>query len=105
MKSASVGELKENLDQFLDLVQSGERIEITNGTERVAYLEPVRTTEERDLPTDDADKTMEEIIDQLVASGVVTRGTGDLPSDFLTRPLPKLGFSLLESILEDRKAD
>ncbi|HYM61315.1 MAG TPA: hypothetical protein VEZ11_10530 [Thermoanaerobaculia bacterium] len=107
MKSASVGELKENLDQLLELVQSGERIEITNGTDRVAYLEPARTTEEQALPSavDDSDKTMDEIFDELVASGVLTRGTGELPSDFLTRPLPKLGFSLLEAILEDRQAD
>jgi antitoxin (DNA-binding transcriptional repressor) of toxin-antitoxin stability system len=88
MKSATVGELKENLDQFLELVRSGERIEIMDGKERIACLEPT--------------KTIEEIVETQIARGVLRPGTGELPDDFFTRPRPAGGASVLEALIEGR---
>ena len=89
MKSASIGELRENLDQFLELVRSGERVEITDGAQRVASLEPV--------------KTIDEIVEAQIERGVLKPGKGELPYDFFTRPRPAGGASVLEALLEDRR--
>ena len=48
-------------------------------------------------------RTIEEIVEQLVREGVIERGTGTLPPDFLTRRLPKSEGSVLEQLLEDRR--
>jgi antitoxin (DNA-binding transcriptional repressor) of toxin-antitoxin stability system len=42
-------------------------------------------------------------LDELVRKGKVRRGTGTLPADFFTRPLPKAKASVLEQLLEDRR--
>jgi pimeloyl-CoA synthetase len=48
-------------------------------------------------------RTIEEIVDELVRKGVISRGSGKLPPDFLTRKLPKFDGSVVEQLLEDRR--
>jgi len=50
-----------------------------------------------------ANRTIEEIVDELVRKGVIRRGSGKLPPDFLTRKLPKADRSVVEQLLEDRR--
>ena len=46
---------------------------------------------------------LEERIDELARQGKVRKGTGTLPDDFFTRPLPEAESSVLEQLLEDRR--
>ena len=48
-------------------------------------------------------RTIEEIVDELVRKGVIRRGTGKLPPDFLTAKLPKSEGNVVEQLLEDRR--
>ena len=70
-------------------LKSGEEIELRDGDRAVAKVVPVQTLEER--------------IDELARQGKVRKGTGKLPDDFFTRPLPKAKASVLEQLLEDRR--
>ena len=45
----------------------------------------------------------EERLARLEQKGIIRRGSGKLPPDFLTRPLPKFDGSVLEQLLEDRR--
>jgi antitoxin (DNA-binding transcriptional repressor) of toxin-antitoxin stability system len=50
-------------------------------------------------------KTLKAHLDELVRQGRARRGTGTLPPDFLTRPLPKAKKSVVAALLEDRHSD
>ena len=93
MKSVDVADLPEHLGECLEAVQNGESITIVAGTRRLARLVPAEETEE----------TEEEYFERLVREGKIERGTGKMPDDFLTRPLPKFEESVLEQFLEDRR--
>lgn len=90
MKSVDVGDLPQHIDEYLEAVQNGESIVIVAGTRRLALLVPAGETEE-------------EYFERLVREGKIERGTGQLPDDFLTRPLIDLGGSVVEQLLEDRR--
>jgi antitoxin (DNA-binding transcriptional repressor) of toxin-antitoxin stability system len=90
MKSVDVADLPEHLGEYLEAVQNGESITIVAGTRRLALLAP-------------AEETEEEYFKGLVREGKIERGTGQMPDDFLTRPLPKFEESVLEQFLEDRR--
>jgi antitoxin (DNA-binding transcriptional repressor) of toxin-antitoxin stability system len=81
---ADVGKLAEEL-------KDGEEIVLRDGERTVATVTPVKA------------QTIEERIEELIAQGKARRGTGVLPEDFLTRPLPKAEASVLEQLLEDRR--
>jgi len=89
MKSVQLAELREHLDETIEAVKNGETVQIEEGGSPIATLEPNRT--------------IEETIEQLVQEGVIERGTGKLPPDFLTRELPKFEGSVVEQLLEDRR--
>ncbi len=72
-------------------LKSGEEIELTEGGRAVATVVPIQH------------QTIEERIDDLARQGKVKKGTGKLPDDFFTRPLPKAEASVLEQLLEDRR--
>jgi antitoxin (DNA-binding transcriptional repressor) of toxin-antitoxin stability system len=88
MKSVQLSELGTMAEDVLD----GETIEIRQGERVVAMLTPIR------------EQSFEERIEELVRQGKAKRGTGKLPPDFLTRPLPKAERSVLEQLLEDRRS-
>ena len=71
-------------------VKNGETVEVRDGESLVARLVPFH------------EQTIEERIDELARQGKVKKGTGMLPVDFLTRPLPRAKKSVLEQLLEDR---
>jgi antitoxin (DNA-binding transcriptional repressor) of toxin-antitoxin stability system len=53
--------------------------------------------------TDRRQTAVEANIDKLVLEGKARKGTGKLPADFFTRPLPHAKKSVLEQLLEDRR--
>jgi len=70
-------------------LKAGEEIELREGEQLVATVVPM--------------KTLEEHVEELIAQGKARRGTGKLPDDFFTRPLPKAEVSVLEALLEERR--
>lgn len=73
-------------------LKDGETIELVDGGRRVATVLP------------ETAMTVEDHIDQLIAEGKAHRGTGRLPDDFFTRPLPKFEGSVVEQLLKDRRS-
>lgn len=74
--------------------RKGETVEVRDGNRLVAMLVPSHQA------------GLEERVQQLAASGLVTLGSGEpWPDDFLTRPLPKADGSVLEQLLADRTED
>jgi antitoxin (DNA-binding transcriptional repressor) of toxin-antitoxin stability system len=53
--------------------------------------------------SDRSQSAVEANIDKLVLEGKARKGTGKLPADFFTRPLPQAKKSVLEQLLEDRR--
>lgn len=89
MKSVQVSDLREHIDEYLEAMKNGETVTILEGERRIGELKPEETDEER--------------LARLEREGIIRRGTGKLPPDFLTRELPKFEGSVLEQLLEDRK--
>ena len=84
LELADVSRLPEEL-------KSGETIELVDAGKVVAQVVPAQ------------EQTFEERIEELARQGKVRKGTGKVPPDFLTRPLPKAEASVLEQLLEDRR--
>jgi antitoxin (DNA-binding transcriptional repressor) of toxin-antitoxin stability system len=103
MRTAQVSELKERLDEVIEAVKNGETVEIRDGETAVADLVP--STPDSASLRSTAKDPLEAHLDKLVRDGKARRGTGTLPNDFLTRPLPKAKKSVLEALLEDRRSD
>ena len=89
MKSVQASDLREHIDECLEAMKNGETVAILEGEKRIGELKPEDTDEER--------------LARLEREGIIRRGTGKLPPDFLTRELPKFEGSVLEQLLEDRK--
>ncbi len=103
MRSAQVSELKERLEEVIEAVRNGETVEIREGEKAVAKFVP--SIANRVLPEISPDqKALAANLDELVNQGKATRGTGTLPDDFFTRPLPKAEASVLDQLLEDRRS-
>ncbi len=132
MRSAQVSELRERLDEVIEAVKDGETVEIREGDQIIADIVPSvprcgiryatlsvpeetvtslgQGNEIRDGAAASIDRmpdqsALERHLDELVRQGKARRGTGTLPPDFLTRPLPKAKKSVLEALLEDRNSD
>jgi antitoxin (DNA-binding transcriptional repressor) of toxin-antitoxin stability system len=92
MKTATVAELHEHLDEYLDAVRAGETVEIRDEKGRFARLEPPIAEERHEM-------------EDLIAAGKLRRqGNGNPPDDLLTRRLAKFSSgSVLEALLEERK--
>jgi antitoxin (DNA-binding transcriptional repressor) of toxin-antitoxin stability system len=110
MRTAQVSELKDRLDEVIEAMKNGETVELRDGDTSVGDVVP-RTSDARrpeltpnDSPAARPDQTaLYAHMDELVRQGKVRRGTGTLPADFFTRPLPKAKKSVLEQLLEDRR--
>jgi antitoxin (DNA-binding transcriptional repressor) of toxin-antitoxin stability system len=89
MKTVQLSEL----GRLADDVRKGETIEVRDGEKVVAQLVPFR------------EQTIEERIDELARQGLITPGSEEpLPDDFLMRELPRADKSVLDQLLEDRRA-
>jgi antitoxin (DNA-binding transcriptional repressor) of toxin-antitoxin stability system len=69
----------------------------------VARRQRHRAHEYDNRTTDRSQTALERNIDKLVLEGKARKGTGKLPADFFTRPLPQAKKSVLEQLLEDRR--
>lgn len=84
-----VAQLKARLSEYLARVRAGEEVVVTDRGRPVAKLVPAAGADERLL--------------ELERQGLVRIGTGKLPDDFWDAPLPDLGGSALEALLEERR--
>jgi antitoxin (DNA-binding transcriptional repressor) of toxin-antitoxin stability system len=89
MNSVQVSELRERLDEVVEAVKNGKSIAIFEGYKLIGTMQPLESDEER--------------LQRLEQKGIIRRGSGKLPPDFLTRELPKFEGSVVEQLLEDRK--
>jgi antitoxin (DNA-binding transcriptional repressor) of toxin-antitoxin stability system len=89
MKMVQLSEFRDRFDEYVDAVRNGETLTIFEGDKFIGALQPPEPDEER--------------LARLEREGIITRGTGKLPPDFLTRPLIDLGGSVVEQLLEDRR--
>lgn len=94
MTTASITEAKNNLSKLLKKVRAGESVLILDRNIPVARLEP--------LPPGSREADEAKLLD-LERRGLLKRGTGKLPKDFWTRPLPKFKKSLVEALLQERR--
>ncbi|MEA2325708.1 MAG: hypothetical protein QOE68_667 [Thermoanaerobaculia bacterium] len=110
MRTAQVSELKDRLDEVIEAVKNGETVEIREGDAALAEVVPCSSDghQPEPPPNDQRAKHPDQAalyahLDELVRQGKVRRGTGTLPADFFTRPLPEAKKSVLEQLLEDRR--
>jgi antitoxin (DNA-binding transcriptional repressor) of toxin-antitoxin stability system len=110
MRTAQVSELKDRLDEVIEAVKNGETVEICEGDAFLADVVPRSNGDSpRESPPNDNramhpdQAALYAHLDELVRQGKARRGTGKLPDDFLTRPLPEAKKSVVEQLLEDRR--
>lgn len=97
MKQAKVSELKNNLSRYLSYVRRGGIVRVYDRDRPVAELVPIG----RMSTTGSAE--LDAVLEDLERKGIVRRGTGELPPDFLTRPLPRARRSVVEALLDERR--
>jgi prevent-host-death family protein len=93
MTTASVTEAKNNLSKLLKKVRHGESVLILDRNVPVARLEPL---------TPGSPEADEARLLELERRGLLKRGSGKLPKDFWTRPLPKFKGSVVQALLDER---
>ncbi len=89
MQTASISELKANLSRYVREVQRGGEVQVLHRGTPVARLVP---------PAPGHDDARQ----RLIAAGVIRPGTGDARR-ILDKPPLKLGTSVLEALLEERR--
>lgn len=99
MKQAKISELKNNLSRYLAYVRKGGVVRVMDRDRPVADLVPLGRDEQSGTGTE-----MDAVLLDLERKGVVSRGTGSLPADFLDRPLPKAKASVLQALLDERRS-
>lgn len=97
MKQAKVSELKNNLSRYLHYVRRGGVVRVFDRDRAVAELVPIGQG------TASGSDELDGILDDLERKGIVRRGTGSLPKDFVTRRLPRARTSVVEALLEERR--
>lgn len=91
MKRVQVSEIASVIDD----VRKGQTVEIADGDKVVAKLVAAE---------EDPQKKLKERVERLIAEGKMRRGTGTLPPDFFTRPLPKFESGTgSNAVLEERE--
>lgn len=96
MKKAKISELKNDLSRYLAYVRRGGVVRVFDRDRPIAEIVPLRAS----AATESA---AEELLADLEREGVVTRGRGTLPADFLTRSLPRPGASVVDAVVEERE--
>jgi len=96
MKNASISQLREGLNTYIDLVKHGEIIVITDRELPVARIIPfVASAKEEDGR-----------LDRLESSGIIKRASSKMPQEFLQRkrPGPVGGTGAVEALIQEREA-
>lgn len=94
MTRATVSEAKSRLSALLAKVRAGQTVLILDRGVPVARLEPVAGK-----PEDETGR-----LERLERQGLLRRGTGKPPLDLLREPPPPVRASVLEALLEERRA-
>jgi antitoxin (DNA-binding transcriptional repressor) of toxin-antitoxin stability system len=103
--TTEAAQIGQHVDEMIRGVRSGERVEILFDDEAVAELVmPEHFTTHPDGEIIDQTEFWVHIED-LIARGIMKRGTGKLPDDFFTRELPRAKESVLQQLLDDRHSD
>lgn len=97
MKQAKISDLKNNLSRYLAYVRKGGTVRVFDRDVPVADLVPLGRSAET-TPVD-----VESELAQLERRGIIRRGQGSLPKDFLTRRLPQARASVVAALLEERR--
>ena len=94
MKTAAVSELKARLSEYLNHVEAGMEVLITDRGRPVARLVPVPRS-----------KDLKESLVRMEKQGLIKLGSGKLPKDFwrMVRPEDPES-SVLKALLEEREA-
>lgn len=95
MSKASVSELKANLSRYLREVRRGGEVQVLDRGTPVAWLKPVELTS-------NDEQEQEAVLAKLIADGVLRAGKGGC-EQVLEQPPLKLGVSVLEALIEDRR--
>lgn len=95
MKRATISELKNRLSTYLGIVRAGERVMVVDRDVPVAIIERIGDR-----------AAAEPRLARLEKAGLVRRPTGDAPIDLdlLRQPAPRSTASVLEALLEERRA-
>ena len=94
MKTVKIAELRNRLSYYLRRVQRGETILVSNRDRIIARIERV----ESHPPGSEQDR---EWLDRLERRGVIRRGTGKLPREWLNRR-PAVAADVVRALLKDR---
>lgn len=97
MKKAKVSELKNDLSAYLSYVRRGGVVRVFDRDRPIAEIVPLG------LAASSGSAGFDAVLDDLERKGIVRRGRGDLPGDFLTRKLPRSRKSVLGALLEERQ--
>ena len=99
MKVVAIEELHSSLSECIAVVKNGEDLVFTQGGKPVARMTAENSPGKEIAPEDEYEAHLR----QLEKEGVIRLGTGKLPDDFWSRPLPKLkNGTLLDALLEER---
>jgi antitoxin (DNA-binding transcriptional repressor) of toxin-antitoxin stability system len=98
MKKTNISSLKRDLSGYIDYVRKGGMVRVFDRQTPVADIVPLARRERA------SDETVEAIIERLERQGsVIRRGTGRIdPAVVRKRPL-KVGRSVVEAILDERR--
>lgn len=96
MSTASISETKAKLSALLDRVKAGETVTITDRGVPVAQIVPLNGASEVDWDAR---------LERLERAGIIRRPKQKLDAEaFLARPLPTFEESVLDALLEERRA-
>jgi len=98
MKQAKVSELKNGLSRYLSYVRRGGVVRVFDRDRAIAEIIPVG----KGLSS--GSDVLDGILDDLERKGIVRRGSGNLPADFFTRRLPRARRSIVDALIEERRA-
>jgi prevent-host-death family protein len=95
MRTASISEAKNGLSSLIDRVRAGESVVITDRGVPVAVLEPAPGR-----------VNLDERLARLERAGIIRRGTGAVPLDFLrtNRPRVRGDRSAIDAVIEERRS-
>ncbi len=96
MTRAKIGQLKNHLSRYLELVRAGGEVLVLDRDRPIARIVPLGQTPARGEPDD-------ERLERLERRGLVRRGSGKLPPWFGKRRPLRVKGSVLQDLLAERE--
>lgn len=97
MKSAKIGELRNELSRFLQYVRRGGVVRVFDRDRPIADIVPVRET------ASTGSGALDQVLADLERRGALRRGNGTVPERLLKGRLPRAKRSVLDALLEERR--